>query len=77
MLFRLFSLILCFLLSRAATAFVVAHNQPSKPYSLLCDNQCLINPGCLDVVVVFFILTLLASIILEITVSVSQFPTGM
>lgn len=54
-LFGLFSLILHFLLSRAGTAFAVARDRPSKKYSLLYENQCLINPGCLNVVVLFFI----------------------
>lgn len=55
MLISFFSFILCFLLSRAGTAFAVPHKEPSKQYSLLCENPCLINPGFLDVVVVFFL----------------------
>lgn len=55
MLFSLFSLILSFLLSRVGTVFAVAHDRPSKRYSLLYKNQCLINPGCLSVVVLSFI----------------------
>lgn len=66
-LFSFFPFILCLLLSRAGTALAVPHNQPSEQYSLLCENQCLINPGCPDVVVVFFFLTLLAD---------SQYHTG-
>lgn len=42
------------LLSRAGTAFAVAHDWPSNQYCLLYENQCLINTGCLDVVVLFF-----------------------
>lgn len=54
MLFSLLHLILCFLLSRTGVAFALVHHKYSK-CSFLCDYQCLVNLGCLEVVDLFFI----------------------